>query len=111
MFPAWGKTTVYTEIVATQTLPRCLRPCERPVVQRPPMASNPIPPLALREFLDFLREQSQQLTHCLECGSVFEHLIATFLLYGETWDIALPVCANCDCRSSTHTAVAQKAAA
>ncbi len=75
------------------------------------MAPNPIPPLALREFLDFLREQSQQLRHCPECGSVFEHLIATFLLYGETWDIALPVCPKCDLRSSSHTVVAQKAAA
>ncbi len=76
------------------------------------MASNPIPPLALREFLDFLREQSQKLRHCPECGSVFEHRIAaTFLLDGQTWDIALPVCSKCYLRSSSETVVAQKTAA
>jgi hypothetical protein len=75
------------------------------------MASNPIPPLALREFLDFLREQSQTLRHCPECGSVMEHLIATFFLDGQTWDIALPVCPKCGLRSSPKTVVAPNIAA
>jgi hypothetical protein len=62
--------------------------------------AQPTPPIksltsALIEFLTYASTAKPD-AYCPECGSPIEHRLSTFVFRGQSWEVPLPICPECN---------------
>jgi hypothetical protein len=52
---------------------------------------------SIKDFLTAESRKSPKTQFCEHCGSIMQHLFATFTFGdGESWDVPLPFCSSCE---------------